>query len=84
MLMLKVDINYHNSKIQMLIYALMAMSFLCYIIIFTGGLATEYPEPKDKLQFIVSKMYDAKYDSPLPNQYDWPDNSAKPRILPEK
>ncbi|KYM87378.1 NADP-dependent malic enzyme, partial [Atta colombica] len=49
-----------------------------------GGLASEYPEPKDKRQFIISKMYDANYDSPLPNLYEWPGDYAKPRILPEK
>lgn len=48
------------------------------------GLASEYPEPKDKREFIVSKMYDANYDSPLPNLYDWPGDYAKPRVLPEK
>jgi len=54
------------------------------IVIFIGGLASEYPEPKDKRQFIISKMYDANYDSPLPNLYEWPGDYAKPRILPEK
>ncbi|XP_029167571.1 NADP-dependent malic enzyme-like isoform X5 [Nylanderia fulva] len=49
-----------------------------------GGLASEYPEPKDKREFIISKMYDANYDSPLPNLYDWPGDYAKPRMLPEK
>ncbi|KYN14455.1 NADP-dependent malic enzyme [Trachymyrmex cornetzi] len=48
-----------------------------------GGLASEYPEPKDKRQFIISKMYDVNYDSPLPNLYEWPGDYAKPRILPE-
>lgn len=49
-----------------------------------GGLASEYPEPKDKRQFIVNKMYNANYDSPLPNLYDWPGEYAKPRKIPEK
>lgn len=51
---------------------------------FLAGLASEYPEPKDKREFIVSKMYDANYDSPLPNVYDWPGDYAKPRVLPDK
>lgn len=67
------------------------LSFI-YIYIYTfnifyfliAGLASEYPEPKDKRQFIVSKMYDANYDSPLPNVYDWPGDYAKPRVLPDK
>lgn len=50
----------------------------------SAGLASEYPEPKDKREFIVSKMYDANYDSPLPNLYDWPGDYAKPRVLPDK
>lgn len=29
-------------------------------------------------------MYDANYDSPLPNLYEWPGDYAKPRMLPEK
>lgn len=52
--------------------------------ILAGGLASEYPEPKDMRNFIVSKMYDASYDSPLANMYEWPGESAKPRILPEQ
>ncbi|KAF3429783.1 hypothetical protein E2986_07467 [Frieseomelitta varia] len=58
---------------------------ICPILFLTSaGLASEYPEPKDKRQFIVSKMYDANYDSPLPNVYDWPGDYAKPRVLPDK
>ncbi|KAH0945443.1 hypothetical protein HN011_001118 [Eciton burchellii] len=49
-----------------------------------GGLASEYPEPLDKRQFIISKMYDANYDSPLPKLYEWPGDYAKPRILPKE
>lgn len=48
------------------------------------GLASEYPEPKDKRQFIKSKIYDFNYDSPLPNLYDWPGDYAKPRAIPDK
>lgn len=47
-------------------------------------MASEYPEPKDKLQFIMSKMYNANYDSPLPAFYEWPGDAAHPRVLPEK
>ncbi|XP_043472393.1 NADP-dependent malic enzyme-like isoform X2 [Leptopilina heterotoma] len=49
-----------------------------------NGLASEYPEPKDKLKFIMSKMYSANYDSPLPAFYEWPGEAAHPRVLPEK
>ncbi|XP_014220692.1 NADP-dependent malic enzyme isoform X2 [Trichogramma pretiosum] len=48
-----------------------------------GNLASEYPEPKDKRSFIMSKMYDCNYDSPLPNMYSWPESFCNPRILPE-
>ncbi|KAG8033970.1 hypothetical protein G9C98_008451 [Cotesia typhae] len=48
------------------------------------GLASEYPEPKDKRAFVMSKMYNANYDSPLPNIYEWPGHYAEPRVLPEK
>lgn len=59
------------------------LHYLCFLY-FLGGLASEYPEPKDMRQFIVSKMYDAGYDSPLANMYEWPGDSASPRILPEQ
>ncbi|KAJ8682589.1 hypothetical protein QAD02_018381 [Eretmocerus hayati] len=49
-----------------------------------GNLASEYPEPKDKRSFIMSKMYDCNYDSPLPSLYSWPEAFSNPRILPEK
>ncbi|XP_014215831.1 NADP-dependent malic enzyme isoform X2 [Copidosoma floridanum] len=48
-----------------------------------GNLASEYPEPKDKRSFIISKMYDCDYDSPLANMYTWPEGFSNPRTLPE-
>lgn len=70
---------YSNIKLSNLILTICLILFLT-----SAGLASEYPEPKDKRQFIVSKMYDANYDSPLPNVYDWPGDYAKPRVLPDK
>lgn len=53
-------------------------------MVFTGGLASEYPEPKDKRQFIMGTMYNANYDIPLPTQYNWPCDFSHPRELPEQ
>ena len=53
-------------------------------LVIEGNLASEYPEPKDKRSFIMSKMYDCNYDSPLPCMYTWPKDFCGPRILPEK
>lgn len=37
------------------------------------GLASTYPEPKDKQAFVESKMYDFHYDSSaMPEVYEWP------------
>lgn len=72
----------YNNDIKLLNVVLNNISqILSYL---SAGLASEYPEPKDKREFIVSKMYDANYDSPLPNLYDWPGDYAKPRVLPDK
>ncbi|XP_011496846.1 PREDICTED: NADP-dependent malic enzyme isoform X2 [Ceratosolen solmsi marchali] len=48
-----------------------------------GNLSSEYPEPKDKRAFIISKMYDCNYDSPLACVYSWPKDFCNPRTLPE-
>ncbi|KAF4521631.1 hypothetical protein B566_EDAN006673 [Ephemera danica] len=40
---------------------------------YQNGLASTYPEPKDKKAFVMSSMYDFNYDkSALPKQYPWP------------
>jgi malate dehydrogenase (oxaloacetate-decarboxylating)(NADP+) len=39
------------------------------------GIASHYPEPKDKKQFIESQMYDFNYDNPLPPKYSWPEET---------
>ena len=38
------------------------------------GLASTYPEPKDKEAFIKAQLYDFTYDnkSALPDVYEWP------------
>ena len=35
-------------------------------------LASVHPEPADKAAFIRSQLYSTKYDSFLPDTYDWP------------
>ncbi|KAG8233736.1 hypothetical protein J437_LFUL013143 [Ladona fulva] len=65
-------------------------------ILFLGaGLASTYPEPKDKRAFVESKMYDFHYDSSaMPEVYEWPQlpglrgasaagGAFKPEILQE-
>jgi hypothetical protein len=38
------------------------------------GLASTYPEPKDKMKFVQSTMYDYNYDNyALPKTYPWPE-----------
>jgi malate dehydrogenase (oxaloacetate-decarboxylating)(NADP+) len=38
------------------------------------GLASTYPEPKDKVKFVQSTMYDYNYDNyALPKTYPWPE-----------
>lgn len=39
------------------------------------GIASHYPEPKDKKKFIESQMYDFNYDNPLPPKYKWPEET---------
>lgn len=36
------------------------------------GLATLFPEPADKEEFIKSQLYDFRYSPALPQAYDWP------------
>ncbi|XP_071438727.1 NADP-dependent malic enzyme-like [Hetaerina americana] len=40
---------------------------------YSKGLASTYPEPKDKRAFVESQMYDYHYDSSaMPEVYEWP------------
>jgi len=41
---------------------------------YVKGLASTYPEPKDKQQFIIDQLYDFDYDrvSCIPKTWDWP------------
>ena len=43
--------------------------FVCF-----AGIASTYPEPKNKEQFITDQLYDFDYDkvSALPQTWDWP------------
>ncbi|KAK7603503.1 hypothetical protein V9T40_003502 [Parthenolecanium corni] len=46
------------------------------------GIASTYPEPSDKEEFIKSQMYDYNYDCPLPPTYSWPKEAEE--IIPPK
>ncbi|XP_064651111.1 NADP-dependent malic enzyme-like [Lineus longissimus] len=39
---------------------------------YKNGMAAEYPEPEDKLEFIKSQVYSTRYESFIPEIYDWP------------
>lgn len=38
-----------------------------------SGIASTYPEPKDKEAFISAQLYDYIYKNALPSVYSWPD-----------
>ncbi|XP_072920185.1 NAD-dependent malic enzyme, mitochondrial [Hemitrygon akajei] len=44
---------------------------------YANGMALEYPEPKDKKQFFLSKMWKTNYESFLPDVYDWPESATR-------
>ncbi|GAB6033093.1 NADP-dependent malic enzyme [Chamberlinius hualienensis] len=44
---------------------------------YANKLASYYPEPKDKKEFIISHMYDYNYPDSLPVSYDWPQHVTK-------
>lgn len=46
------------------------------------GIASTYPEPSDKEEFIKAQMYDYNYDCPLPVTYSWPREAEE--IIPPK
>jgi malic enzyme len=39
---------------------------------YENGMAATYPEPKDKLEFIKSEVYSTRYESFIPEIFDWP------------
>lgn len=45
---------------------------------FRSGIASTYPEPKDKEDFIRKQLYDYEYDgvSSLPSRYSWPEEAT--------
>ncbi|XP_078256057.1 LOW QUALITY PROTEIN: NAD-dependent malic enzyme, mitochondrial [Rhinoraja longicauda] len=45
--------------------------------LYANGLALEYPEPKDKKAFLLSKMWNTHYESFVPDIYDWPESATK-------
>ena len=36
------------------------------------GMASQYPEPEDKLEFVRDYQYDTAYESFIPVTYSWP------------
>lgn len=54
-------ICYHVIRIKSLIR--------CYLL---KGIASAYPEPLNKEEFIRAQIYDYNYDCPLPATYSWP------------
>lgn len=36
------------------------------------GVASTFPEPEDKIEFIKAQLYDYSYSSALPPVYAWP------------
>lgn len=53
-------------------YTLRVKGNTLLIFHFFVGLATAYPEPKDKLQYIKSRLYDYNYKSVIANKYNYP------------
>jgi malate dehydrogenase (oxaloacetate-decarboxylating)(NADP+) len=41
--------------------------------VYKEGMASTYPEPKDKEKFIRSFLYDVAYENFEPDTWDWPD-----------
>lgn len=40
-------------------------------------MATVYPEPQNKEEFVCSQMYSTDYDQILPDCYSWPEEVQK-------
>jgi malate dehydrogenase (oxaloacetate-decarboxylating)(NADP+) len=47
-------------------------------------MASVYPEPEDKKEFIKAQLYDYNYDetSSLPPRYSWPKSTQEPFTNP--
>lgn len=43
------------------------------LIFILSGIASVYPEPKDKLKHVESQMYNFNYESSLPVTWAWPE-----------
>ena len=41
--------------------------------VYDSKMASYYPEPEDKDQFIRAMLYDYNYESFIPDMYDWPE-----------
>uniref|UniRef100_UPI00398EAAA3 NAD-dependent malic enzyme, mitochondrial n=1 Tax=Pristiophorus japonicus TaxID=55135 RepID=UPI00398EAAA3 len=44
---------------------------------YSNNLAFEYPEPKDKVKYFLSKLWKTDYESFLPDVYNWPESATK-------
>ncbi|XP_072353518.1 NAD-dependent malic enzyme, mitochondrial isoform X2 [Scyliorhinus torazame] len=45
--------------------------------LYENNMASEFPEPQDKKEFFLSKMWKTDYESFLPDIYDWPKSATK-------
>ncbi|XP_067886671.1 NAD-dependent malic enzyme, mitochondrial [Heterodontus francisci] len=45
--------------------------------LYSNGMAFEYPEPKFKEEYFLSKVWKTDYESFLPDVYDWPESVTK-------
>ncbi|XP_041047883.1 NAD-dependent malic enzyme, mitochondrial isoform X2 [Carcharodon carcharias] len=45
--------------------------------LYANNLAFEFPEPKDKEGFFLSRVWKTDYESFLPDIYDWPESATK-------
>nr|XP_006136854.1 NAD-dependent malic enzyme, mitochondrial [Pelodiscus sinensis] len=62
-----------NIKEVSICIAVKVMEFM-----YANNMAFHYPEPADKSQYILSKVWSYEYESFLPDVYDWPASSTKP------
>ena len=44
---------------------------------YENNLASTYPEPQDKKEFVCSQLYSTEYESFMPDLYDWPPQSVQ-------
>jgi hypothetical protein len=45
--------------------------------VYKAGLASTYPEPENKEEFVRSQQFSTDYESFLPDLYDWPPPGIK-------